>query len=253
MAHAIVACAVLEDELAVLRRELDPLPHLELMPQGLHNEPDRLRSELQAVIDRLEIEYPNITAIVFVYGLCSRGLVGLTSKRVQLVLPRAHDCITLLLGSKDRYAEIMADDEPTYWYSIGWNRYGNPPGEERMQRRRQEFVDAYGEENADYLMETMEHWVHDYKRAGFLDLGLVDSSAAATFTKEAADYFGWTYDLHQGDPQLLRDLLAGPWDEGRFCVVEPGHTTRLADDPTAVVCTEPCGDCSSGCHTPTPD
>jgi len=40
------------------------------------------------------------------------------------VVPRAHDCITLLLGSKERYAKLFGERPGTYWYSAGWLEIG---------------------------------------------------------------------------------------------------------------------------------
>ena len=44
-------------------------------------------------------------AILFGYALCGNGLLGLTAFTVPLVIPRAHDCITLLLGSRQQSAQ----------------------------------------------------------------------------------------------------------------------------------------------------
>ena len=51
---AVITCAVLEIELAHFAREFSNVVHTEVLEQGLHNEPDKLRRELQAAIDRVE-------------------------------------------------------------------------------------------------------------------------------------------------------------------------------------------------------
>jgi hypothetical protein len=38
-----------------------------------------------------------------VYGLCNLALTSLRARAVPVVVPRAHDCITLYLGSRQRY------------------------------------------------------------------------------------------------------------------------------------------------------
>ncbi|MDP7136552.1 MAG: DUF1638 domain-containing protein, partial [Candidatus Poseidoniia archaeon] len=45
---------------------------IELLEQGLHNEPQRLQRELQEAIDRVEADHPEAQVIVLGYGLCSR-------------------------------------------------------------------------------------------------------------------------------------------------------------------------------------
>ncbi|MFT3789439.1 MAG: DUF1638 domain-containing protein [Tepidisphaeraceae bacterium] len=144
---------------------------------------------------------------------------------------RAHDCITLLLGSRQRYAEYVHAHPGTYWYSRGWNRHHAPPGPQRYQQALDRYRATFDEDDAQYLMQTEQSWLAHYNRASFADLGLCDSSADERFTKECADWLGWTFDRQAGDPSLLRDLLFGPWDEDRFLVLEPGQTvTMTADD-----------------------
>jgi len=48
--------------------------------------------------------------------------------------------------------------------------------------------------------------------------------------RRCADWLGWDYDEQAGDPGLLRALLAGDWDDGRFLVLPAGHTPRLVTD-----------------------
>ncbi len=232
---AIIACAVLEDEVAACLHACDPPPPLTILEQGLHNEPWRLRERLQAAVDQIEAQHDDIDAVVLAYGLCSRGLVGLCSGRVPLVVPQAHDCITLLLGSAERYASEMAAHPGTYWFSPGWNRHGDPPGPERMARLRAEYVAAYGEDNADYLMASMEHWVHDYDRAVYVHQGVGNTAANVALTRRAATHFGWQYAGLVGDPTLLRDLVTGRWDAARFCIAPPGRPLAMGSPPAVLV------------------
>ncbi|MBN4061048.1 DUF1638 domain-containing protein [bacterium AH-315-I18] len=122
----MITCAVLETEIEHLVAQQPLVVHVEKLAQGLHNEPPKLRSVLQLAIDRVEDQI-DVDAIVLGYGLCSRGIEGVSAKGCKLVVARAHDCITLLLGSKERYAEYVAKHPGTYWYSPGWNRHHTPP------------------------------------------------------------------------------------------------------------------------------
>jgi hypothetical protein len=226
---AIISCAVLDAEIALLRREAPSLAHVEIMQQGLHNEPDKLRVELQAAVDRVEAR-PEIEVIVLGYGLCSRGTEGVRTRRCRLVMPRAHDCITLLLGSKERYAAYVAEHPGTYWYSPGWNKHTLMPGQERFAALRREYVEKYGEDNADFLMESEQHWFKTYDTAAFVHLGAGPVEKELAFTHQCAQWLGWRCDHQRGDPALLVALLNGPWDNDRFVVLNPGQTFRLVAD-----------------------
>jgi hypothetical protein len=239
MKIAVLTCDVLTDEVKHFCRDLPEVARVEVIEQGLHNTPGLLRERLQAAILATE-EDPDIDAIVLVYGLCSRGIEGISARRCRIVIARAHDCITLLLGSKERYAEYVARHPGTYWYSPGWNRCHLPPGKERVEKLKREYVEKYGEENADYLMEMEQDWLRAYNRATYVGFDAAAAQADAEYTKQCADWLGWSFDSQQGDAQLLRDLLSGHWDSGRFLVLEPGETVRFTVDDS-ILAAMPCG------------
>ena len=237
-AVAVITCAVLEDEIAHFAAKLDQIVQVEILEQGLHNEPDELRKQVQAAIDRIE-ETTDAEAIVLGYGLCSRGIEGLTTRRCNMIVARAHDCITLLLGCRQRYADYVERHPGTYWYSPGWNRHHIPPGKDRYEQLLQEYCDKYGPDNGEYLMEMEQHWFKTYDRATYVDLGISDTREDVEYTKQCAEWLGWSFDRQQGDPALLESLLSGEWDEERFLVVRPGQTVRLTADERVIEAVAP--------------
>ena len=58
--------------------------------------------------------------------MCGTATVGLTARHAPLVLPRAHDCITLYLGSRQRYNEEFMRHPGTYWYSVDYMERQEP-------------------------------------------------------------------------------------------------------------------------------
>ena len=96
-------------------------PHIvdvTLLQRGLHNQPPDLRTQLQAQIDAATGQ--GYDAVVLAYGLCGRALTGLVARDVPLIVPRAHDCITLFLGSRLRYNEQFEQFPGTYWYALDY-------------------------------------------------------------------------------------------------------------------------------------
>jgi len=230
---AVIACAVLEDEVAHFADGRPEILRIDKLPQGLHNTPDDLRTRVQQTVDEVERD-SRIDTIVLVYGLCSRGTEGVVAQRCRLIVPRAHDCITLLLGSKQRYAEYVREHPGTYWYSPGWNRHHIPPGPVRYNHYYEQYRERYGEDNAEYLMEQEQHWFRTYDRATYVDLTVGATDEDLTYTAYCADWLKWKFDRVTGDPALLADLLTGPWDDDRYCVLEPGQTLRMTADERVI-------------------
>jgi len=230
---AVIACAVLEDEVEHFARPLPHVAKIVYLPQLLHNEPLRLRAELQAAIDTCEAD-ARVDTIALAYGLCSRGVEELRHDRCPIVIARAHDCVTLFLGSKERYADYARQHPGTYWYTPGWIKAGAPPGPDHDARLRQKYSEKFDPDDVEYLMEQERLWAANYNRAAYTGLGAGEKSEHIAYTKACAACLGWTFDHVQGDPALMRDLFAGPWDDQRFLIVPPRHGITLTADDTVI-------------------
>lgn len=227
----VIACHVLWRELCHFASLSKNVFDMRFLEQGLHNTPVELRRRVQEAVDDAPEE---ADAIVFGYGLCSNGIEGVVARDKPIVVVRAHDCITFLLGSKERYREYFDRHPGTYWYSPGWIDTSTQPGKERYEQTRQHYIDTYGEENADYLMQAEQAWMTNYNNATYVDLGFGDPERYREYTRKCAEWLGWDCDMLEGNPRLVRDLLEGHWDDDRFLVVDPGHRIALTHDERIV-------------------
>lgn len=239
----LIACAVLELEIEHYRQAYPQLIHVETLQQGLHNEPRRLQDAVQQAIEKIERQLAP-DAIVLGYGLCSRGLEGVHAAKATLVIAKAHDCITLLLGSKERYQQYVSDHPGTYWYSPGWNKHHTPPGPQRYETLYHEYLTKFGEDEAKYLMEMEQHWFTTYTQATYVDLTVGVTEQDLAYTKDCAHWLKWNFDHQHGDATLLKDLLGGRWDSERFLVLAPGWTLQVSGDEQ-VIRAIPCSPSSS--------
>ena len=256
MRFACIFCEVLFREFALAAARspaiIDPI----MMPQGLHSVPADLRARVQEEIDRLEggpelilyegrevVPPPKYDAILLGYALCSNGVVGLTSQRIPLVIPRGHDCVTLLLGSKEAYRDYFDTHRGIYWYSSGWIERTMQPGRERQAFTRQYYAETYGDDNADYLMEMEQNWYKEYNWATYINWDLPTTERDRAYTRDCAEFLGWNFDEVQGDQRLLNDFVDGQWDDDRFLVVKPGECIEPSHDPTVL---KSCAGCA--CH-----
>lgn len=206
---------------------------------ALHAEPLSLRERIQEQIDAAG---PGLDAVVLAYGLCGGATAGLVARDVPVVLPRAHDCVTIFLGARDRYEAEHEATPGTYWYVQdqmdrgndlkGW-LLGDAARSDDVSATRAEYVERFGADNADYLMETLGEWRTRYERGAFLDTGLVRGDPAAARAREEAERRGWRFERKLADLQLVRRLLFGEWDED-FQVLQPGERLAMSYDAEVV-------------------
>jgi len=219
--QAFIGCSVLKGEASYFASLSQHTTTLTFIEMGLHDTPKRLHAAIQEAVDSVDDSHD---MVLLGYGLCSKGLDGIRAGKIPLVVPRAHDCVTLFLGSREKYSTIFSERPDTYWYMPGSVDGGDLRGPERHARLIREYTEKYGAKKARLLAEMDRQSVSHYKRAVFVDLGVGDSTREREKTRESARWQGWEYEEIHGDKGLLVDLLEGNWDEDRFLVVKPGQT-----------------------------
>lgn len=242
----LIACKALFREISLLAAKSDNFIDVTYIRQGYHDTPSELVTVLQNEIDKIEsgddvysynsrMNKKEFDAILLGYGLCSNGVVSLTSKKIPLVIPKVHDCISLFLGSKERYNEEFAKEPGTYWYNPSWIENAYVPSEENANEAKKLYAELYGEENADYLYEM--EMLANYNRCAYVKWEELDFPKYEKYTKDAAEHFGWNFDLIMGDSGMLRDFLDGKWDD-RFLIVEPGKKVAPDYEGDNIIITE---------------
>lgn len=211
------------------------------LKQGLHNTPDLLRTRLQEAIDAVP-EDEGYSAVLVGYGLCCNGIEGIIARNTRLVFMRGHDCITFLLGSKERYRGIAEKSPGTYWYSPGWIETAFTPGKENYESMLRSYIDKYGEDNARYLMEMEQGWLKKYTTAAYVEMGFFDAARYREYTRECAEWLGLEYEEIQGSPQLIINFLEGFLDKEDFLIVQPGERVVSSNDERVIAIKSPGGE-----------
>ncbi|WP_371371749.1 DUF1638 domain-containing protein [Sporomusa aerivorans] len=164
---------------------------------SLHACPGKLHRELQQTINTCQ----DYDKIILTYGRCSRAVEGLASARVPLVLPNAHDCISVLLGSDLRRQEQSARNPAAYYFSQGWLDYGRNPYDEYL-----EYIEKYGQDKAHYLIQSL---YGAYREAIFIRTA-ADRKKIEEYrqkVKQIASFFGWKISEVAGDLELLNAVV----------------------------------------------
>ncbi len=255
MTRLLVGCEVLRTEVERLLARTGHVVEARWLEVGLHREPSRLRAAVTGAIR--EGPACGAEAVLLLYGLCAGSLDGVRAEGAPLVIPRAHDCITLHLGSRERYAEEHEREPGTYWCSRGVLEHdgrsaiGGAPddgtplplfSEEGRRVFLAELAETYGEEEAEYLMEAWaEGWTRHYHRLVLLAERETIPEADRERVRSAAARYGWRYEERTPDWRLLEMLLGGDWPEDAFLVVPPGHAIRATHDERIVESVPPAG------------
>ena len=232
--YVALSCSALARSIYSIAATVPPAISVQMLDQGLHRVAENLRESLQTKID--SIQPGEFDAILLVYGICGTSTLGLVARHTPLVIPRVHDCIGLYLGSNERY-QIEFDAQPgTYWYSVDYMERKGDGGSlgasfaTEIDDRFDEYVEKYGKDNADYLMEVMGEWGAHYTRAAFIDTGAPDGERYEQMAKDQAKRRGWQFERKLGNQRMLQMLLSGDWTEDEFLTVPPGHKISQSFD-----------------------
>lgn len=233
--YMTIGCAVLARECYYCAAISKNIIDLRILEQGLHDVgEEKMSSSLQREIDAIDPE--KYEAILLAYGLCNHGIRNLHAK-IPLVVPRAHDCITLLMGSKEAYMTYFHDNPGCFFRSVGWaeradDNLSNPESTTRQMGMGtyEEYVEQYGEENAKYLMETLGDHLRNYSSLTYIDTDLPLDEKYQKEARDIAQEKAWAFSEVKGSTRLILDLMNGSWDNSDFLVVEPGKTIQTSYD-----------------------
>jgi hypothetical protein len=243
----VIACEIAFREFCHLASTSPNLLDFDFLTQGFHDTPGQGRIEIQKRIDA--VPAGKYDAILLGYGLCSNILQGLVCRHTRLVIPRAHDCITFFLGSKERYREEFEANPGTYYYTSGWleclrrrneditsgkNMFLPAHSQASTQTAYDEWVRKYGEEQAKYLLEVMGEWTANYTRGTLIDFDFTKPLRLSDEVQKICAERGWEYSESPGNLRLLQLLVDGPWPDSEFLTVLPGEKVVASNDDRIV-------------------
>jgi hypothetical protein len=243
----LISCNVFQREACHCAAHSPHVIDMEFIELGEHVHPEKLRETLQAAIDRAGDSGRPYDAILLLFGLCGNAGVSLQAREAPLVMPRAHDCCTVLLGSRQAFREHFGEAPSTPFSSNGYMERGEyflrvEDGETQIHYgdAYAEYVEKYGEENAKYIWEQMHPAGHgDDNRAFFIEAPeFAHLGYAERFREKCAEVGRECVEL-PGDLRLICALLRGEWDEADFLIVPRGHTTVGVYDWDEVIRCQP--------------
>lgn len=205
MSRAVIACKTIEDELRIAMEQTGCDYPVRLLESGLHNWPDRLRREVQRLLETCR----GCDTVLLAMSLCGNAMVGLETGEFTLVIPRCDDCITLLLGSQERRREWP----DAYFLTRGWLE-----SDLSLRAEYRKTLEKYGEKRGKRIFSAM---LAHYRRLVLVDTGGFDAQKLLPEVEALAGELNLEPLAVPGTLDYLKDLLAGPWGSERFLVVPP--------------------------------
>lgn len=239
-----IVCQVFTREIEAVAARSPHSLETEILTMGLHDLGSSMRVHIQEHIDAADAG--GYDAIVLGYALCGRGTEGLRARRTQLVLPRAHDCIGILMGDRWKYLAYFEGHRGVYYRSPGWTEFQKPgvplqPASASAtaaalgeRSSLEDLVAHYGEENGRYLFEQFRAYRHHYSGLTYISTGVESDGACRERARIEAATEGWVFEEVPGAMTLLERLVGGDWDERDFLVVPPGAAVCATLDDAVV-------------------
>ena len=216
MKTAVLACNTIRAELLLAKQRTRSEYDIIWLESNLHNNIDKLRAEMQKGLDRL-VGYDRV---LMAFGFCGNSVIGLKTHSFELILPRIDDCISLLIGSISKRAEISKGRQSIY-LTRGWLEH-----ESSILSEYEYTVNKHGEESAKFVIDSMFGM---YDTLSIIDTGAYNVESVMDSAEQISEKFGLEKKLVQGTTSYLEALLSGKWDEARFLIVPPNRAIQVED------------------------
>jgi hypothetical protein len=225
-----ISCDVLYRELCHAASRSPHEVDVQFLPKGLHDQGCRpMRLKLQEEIDKSS--GPKYDAIVLGYALCGNGTVGLVARTIPIVIPRAHDCTSILMGGVEPHQQYLRENSRVLFRSTGWLERDADVNQLKSQMIRQrtgvgysleDLIARYGDEHGRYLFEQFSSSQHSFRQLTFIETGIEPGRKFESQAIAEAARRGLEYDKVQGTLRLVDAMLAGDWSDDQFLTVAPG-------------------------------
>ncbi|MCL2045054.1 MAG: DUF1638 domain-containing protein [Oscillospiraceae bacterium] len=205
---------------------------LEFVPMLAHVEPDNLRMLIEEKISNTTNNQTGrrYDAIILGFGLCGNAIIGLSSP-IPMIIPRAHDCCTIFMGSKERFMQEFNNSFSARWSTTGYFErtgarmsdysYSDQMENYKTSREYMSYLEKYDEETAEYLWETLHPKIESHESI-YINIDGYEYSDSYEKYKAAMERLGVELRTVEGSISLLKALVDGDWDEDRFLTVDPG-------------------------------
>lgn len=204
----IIACDVFKTEIEYILKDNAEDISAVYFPINAHDQPDLLRERIQNAIDNPGDQ--DVELFIIAYGLCGNSLAGIRAGDIPLLVMKAHDCSQILLGTEAH--RVYFNDNP----SRGWMSRGFLECDEEFDgfrggalidnRSKESYIEEYGEENGEYIWNTM-HPEHEDSTLYYIHVPETSSEDLRRQAIVRADRLKKSFKEIPGNIDMLRQLI----------------------------------------------
>lgn len=215
MTIKIIACEVMKKELLSIKPALNV--EYEFISMNLHLYPDKLRRELQCIIERST----GYSRIILAFGLCGGAAKGLVATDCILTIPKVHDCISIFLNSGKLNEGVYEKKIGTFYLSCGYMN-----SEKSILSEHTRIKDKYGEVKA---LKVLKRMYEGYNQILFIKTGCCSEKTDIQKSGEVAKLLNLSHNTIKGSNYYIEGIVKGPWDNDKFINISPSGSLKEED------------------------
>lgn len=215
----VLACSSLLDYVNAAQEKLGTDYPVIVLDRKNHIDPELMKEKVREVMNDLP---GRVTTVLVAMAFCG-GVWDHVSFPRRVVIPRADDCVSILLHRTDADEPNMKETGHLYLYEK------DPKDFSALVMFYDDSVKSKEYDGMD--PEFLHHmWFDNYHYMDIIDTGLNDcyTEEYAAAAQNEADQINAALDYVPGSNLMMEKLLSGRWDS-QFVVAQPGHLIRHAD------------------------
>lgn len=207
MRRVIISCPTLKKELDTLLESENQACEVCYIPSKLHSDPNELRSYLQDIIDRQE----NVDQILLCVSGCGGATRELKATTAELVIPKAADCIDVLLSG----SSVSRQTNGIFLTESWMESFKNSSLDYETMTRK------IGKERAEERLKTI---YNGFNRFYVIDTGTYNVDTVKEYILPLVEILNGTLEIIPGNYGILRKIVSGCIDDD-FQVVPKGSVS----------------------------
>lgn len=209
----LLACQTIEKEVLSINEEINFQGTIHFMPKNLHTDPKKLKAYLQDFIDSTY----NVDEFLICTGSCGGGTENLKATNGRVIIPKAGDCLDLLLSSDKKSPRSMS----SMFFTKSWVDY--------IKDSPLDFLKKVEEVGEDQAVQFVRKIYASIDAINIIDTGTYDLEEVTSYLEPLVEATDLELNILKGQCRLIKKLMTGPYDQD-FIVIEKNEEGKWKEE-----------------------